>query len=95
MRDLSPLEIKMLLMREGYPSFRVVDIKHKLKTNTASNASRFPLKSGEAVIAKIIGIKAKDIWPTRYKANGQRRKSLPLTQYRGSSVARHCQKEVA
>lgn len=83
--------IRLELERIGYTCMQKVDADHGLACGTVSNTIRHPYEAGEKVLAQIIGVPAATIWPTRYDASGQRLSPQPMSAYKASDRAGHCQ----
>jgi lambda repressor-like predicted transcriptional regulator len=83
--DKSAKQILALLDTQGIKSFREIDRVYGLKAGISSSAARFPVKAGEEAIAQALGLKAKDIWPSRYDSTtGARITPQPAQNYPSS-----------
>ena len=78
--DKNPIEIRYLLNQAGL-TFADVDRDFGLKSGMARTASRYPHRAGETAIAKALGVKPADLWPSRYRADGQRLRPQPAANY--------------
>lgn len=90
-RDKSPQEIRFNLNRKGL-TFADVDRAAGLRVGTTRDAIRHPHAEGEQAIAQALGTQAKDIWPSRYDAEGKRLKPQPSQNYTDRPRLRHCLK---
>lgn len=93
-RDKRPEEIRYLLNLKG-KTFADVDRSAALRDGTSRDTTRHPHEEGEKAIAEALACEAKDLWPSRYDANGERLKPQPSENYTQRPRLRHCQKEVA
>ncbi|MBE0529494.1 MAG: helix-turn-helix domain-containing protein [Rhodospirillales bacterium] len=78
--DKNPIEIRYLLNQAGL-TFAEVDRDHGLKTGTARATARYPHRAGEHAIAKALGVPPTELWPSRYRTDGQRLKPQPAANY--------------
>lgn len=80
--DKSSKAILALLDERGFKTFSALDRENNLRTNTASNAARYPVAKGEYAIAKALRMEPKEIWPSRYDATtGNRLSPQPRRNY--------------
>lgn len=79
--DKDPIEIRYLLNQAGL-TFAAIDRDFGLKPGIAKVAARYPHRDGENAIAKALGVEPSTIWPSRYRADGQRIKPQPAANYR-------------
>ncbi|MBO6808423.1 helix-turn-helix domain-containing protein [Thalassospira sp.] len=92
--DKSPQEIRFELNQKGL-TFADVDRASGFRVGTTRDATRHPHAEGEQAIAEALGLRAKDIWPSRYDAKGKRLKPQPSQNYTDRPRLRHCLKEEA
>ncbi|MGX2951505.1 helix-turn-helix domain-containing protein [Ursidibacter sp. B-7004-1] len=63
--DMSNHEIRGELMKRG-KTFAQLGLENGLAKTTVRNALDKPYPKGEQIIAKALGLKPSDIWPSRY-----------------------------
>ncbi len=80
-RDKKPHEIKYLLACRGL-TYADIDRTAKLKRGIARTTVRYPHRQGEIAIADALEISPVELWPSRYRADGQRLKPQPRANYR-------------
>lgn len=81
MRDWDPEDIKAAIRKEG-ETLASLGIRHGLSRQSMALTLARPHAQGEEIIAAFLGVPAHRIWPSRYDANGQRKKPQPRTNYR-------------
>lgn len=84
--------IRYELALKGWQNLRDIDRKHLLPINTVNNTLCAPHLKGEQVIADILGVEPRTIWPNRYDSFGNRLRPQPRKNYKSSRRAGHCQK---
>lgn len=92
--DKDPIEIRYLLNQAGL-TFADVDRKHGLKSGIARQTARYPHREGEIAIARVLKVEPLDLWPSRYRADGQRLRPQPAANYRNPPRFKKSQKGLA
>ncbi len=87
-------DIKAALEKRGF-SLSGLDRAHGLPKGTCSAALSKPHPKGEALISATLGIAAALLWPTRYSADGIRKRPQPAANYKPRPQAGHRQKSEA
>ena len=87
-------DIKAALEKRGL-TLSDLDKANCLPEGTCSAALRKPHPKGETAISTVLGIPAVVLWPSRYQANGIRKRPQPADNYRPRPVVGHCQKSEA
>lgn len=87
-------DIKAALEKRGL-TLSDLDQAHALKPGTCSAALRRPHRRAEQVIAETLGLPPVQIWPGRYRANGERLKPQPSGNYRREAPIRQRSKSRA
>lgn len=62
----------LAVVRKKKKSLSALSREHGLSSGTLSNVFRKPWSRGEAIIASIIGLPPKEIWPSRYQSGKTR-----------------------
>jgi len=90
--DWHPAIVVARLRMAGW-SLRSLSVRHGLTHSTLQKANSQPYPHAERIIARAIGVKPQDIWPSRYDANGRalhrRRGPKPKTQSTHNGAARN------
>lgn len=73
-KDWHPADIQAALRKAGW-TFRSLSREHHYCANLADAMHR-PWLRAEQLIAAAIGVRAQDIWPSRFNADGTRREGL-------------------
>lgn len=69
--DWHPADIKAALAKKGW-SLNQLGLEHDYTTKSAlARAFQGPYPKAERIIAKTLGMKPEDIWPSRYDADGK------------------------
>lgn len=87
-------DIKAALEKRGI-CLSDLDRVNGLPSGTCSAALHRPHFRAELVIAAALNLHPKDLWPSRYRDDGSRRRPQPVENYRASPVTGHCQKSEA
>lgn len=80
-RDWHWSDVKAALEKRG-TNLRRLSVEHDYDLSAAAQVKTRNLPFLQSIIAKAIGVRAQDIWPSRYDANGD-----PVT-WKKSSTAR-------
>lgn len=83
------MRVRLALEGAGYERLIDVEIKYGLRPGTVTDTLARPNLAGEKAIAKLLGLSASDIWPSRYDANGERLKPQPPMNYIRRVLERH------
>lgn len=83
-QDLSPLEVKKLILDTGI-TLSGLGKQHGFSQAAVSLALKVKSPFVQEVIAKRLGMRPQDIWPSRYDANGSPIRFDP----RGRRLAQH------
>ncbi|SDH90292.1 helix-turn-helix domain-containing protein [Roseospirillum parvum] len=78
--DTRPETILYLLRCQGL-TYADIDRRFDLAAGSARKAVRYPMRAGELAIAEVLGRAPRDLWPSRYNANGERKRPQPRTLY--------------
>lgn len=70
--DWHPADIKAALERRGW-SLRRLSTRHDYQPGSLRYALRLAWPRAEKIIAKAIGVTPQEIWPSRYRADGEPR----------------------
>lgn len=73
-QDWHPADIKAALAKKGYTFARIAS-EYGYVTNTPCAVLRKPWSQIEEIVARILGVPAARIWPSRYNRLGQPLKS--------------------
>ncbi|WP_029009365.1 helix-turn-helix domain-containing protein [Azospirillum halopraeferens] len=92
--DLSPAEIRFRLNQKGL-TYADVDRACGLKDGTARRAARQPHPDGELAIAEMLSCSPRELWPSRFNADGERLKPQPPENYTDPPRLSHRQKQRA
>lgn len=79
--DWHPEDIKAAIRKDG-ESLASLGKKHGVSRQLLSQSLVYPHARCEAIIAAFLGVPACRIWPTRYEADGSRKKPQPRQNYR-------------
>ncbi len=93
-RDWHKSDLKAALEKRGW-TLSKLDQANDLPGGTCSFALRKPHPKGEAVVSTALGIDPQVIWPSRYDADGTRKRPQPADNYRTRPMVGHGQKEEA
>lgn len=77
-KDWHAEDIKAAIRKRGV-SLKELSLRSGFSETAVRKALYHPIVGAEGVIAKFLGVQPKDIWPSRYDANGARRKGLHST----------------
>lgn len=84
-------DIKAALERKGL-TLADLDRDNDLPPGTCSAALRKPHRQAELVIAEVLGLSPRQIWPSRYQADGARLRPQPAVNYMPPPHRGHRQK---
>lgn len=79
--DLHPEDIKAKIRKKG-ATLASIGRSAGIDRRNMTNALVLPHKAAEAAIASFLDIPAYRIWPSRYHADGRRKKPQPAENYR-------------
>lgn len=85
--DWHKSDIKAALEKRGL-SLSDLDRDSNLADGTCSAACRKPHQLGEQAIAQALGVKPRQIWPSRYRTDGVRLRPQPAGNYRATGSGR-------
>jgi Ner family transcriptional regulator len=95
--DWHPEEIKAAVrMRET--NLEQLSLTNGLKSHACRHALRHPHFDGEMAIAELLGLSPRQIWPSRFRQNGERKHDVRSNQPGKSTatdVGTHRQKQEA
>lgn len=80
MKDWHPEDIKAQVRKRGLTLAQLAR-NHEIPEQQVRHALVIPRKRAERVIADFLGIAPNNIWPSRYEANGRRRRPQPPKNY--------------
>lgn len=93
--DMHPEDIKAAVRKKGW-TLSEASLAYGVPECAARQALRRPYFSGEFVISEILSLSPRQIWPSRFDAQGNR---LPQVRCNGKPIQfpakRHCQKQEA
>ncbi|WP_081581837.1 helix-turn-helix domain-containing protein [Pararhodospirillum photometricum] len=78
--DLPPETVRWLLDRQGL-TYADVDRAYGLPEGTCRKAARYPVFAGELALAETLARSPRELWPSRYRADGARRRPQPPANY--------------
>ncbi|HEX8224483.1 MAG TPA: helix-turn-helix transcriptional regulator [Allosphingosinicella sp.] len=78
--DWHPEDIKAAVRKQGSTLAAIGRLAGMSRQSIALALVR-PNEKGEDAIARYLGLKAQVIWPSRYHANGRRRRPQPAENY--------------
>jgi len=91
-RDWHPEDIKAAVRKSPYGSLRALGSSFELPRHACSHALRGPHCGGELAIAAALGLSPREIWPSRFLADGSRRHP-PRRPWKSNAApaAGHCE----
>lgn len=81
MVDWDSEDIKAAIRKTG-ESLASLGARHGIMRQVMANALVIPHAQAERVIADYLKVPPHEIWPSRYEADGRRRKPQPAANYR-------------
>lgn len=84
--------IRCQLQDKANTTFSELDRLNRLADDSCSKAASVAHEAGENAIADALGLKPKDIWPSRFSAKGVRLRPQPPRNYKRKRKQRHRQK---
>ncbi len=77
--DWHPADIKAALEKRGYTFSRIAR-EHGYALKSPSDVLRYTWSQMERIVADIIGVHPKEIWPSRYDSQGNPKRSRQTTR---------------